>query len=59
MERWMPKDQTRIIMSMFAPILFPPAGVLAFVKNAAGEMQLAATGSVFSCNPGKPKSVKF
>ena len=59
MERWMPKDQTRIIMSMFAPILFPPSGVLAFVKNANGEMQLAATGSVFSCNPGNSNFFNF
>ena len=52
MERFLPMDSTRIVMSMFAPIMFPPAGVLAFVKNSEGEMRLAATGSVFSCNPG-------
>lgn len=53
MERFLPEDSTRIVMSMFSPIMFPPAGVLAFVKTKTGEMRLAATGSVFSCNPDR------
>ena len=53
MERFLPEDSTKIVMSMYAPIMFPPAGVLAFVKNSDGELRLAAIGSVFSCNPGE------
>jgi len=53
LERFLPADSTRIVMSVFAPITFPPAGVLAFAKNGDGELRLAATGSVFSCNPDR------
>ena len=52
MERFMPIDKTRIVMTVFAPIMFPPTGVLAFVKNDNGTFQLAAQGNLLSCDPG-------
>ena len=51
MERFLPLDQTRIVMTVFAPIMFPPAGVLAFV-NENESYKLAAQGTLLSCNPG-------
>ena len=48
----MPIDKTRIVMTVFAPIMFPPTGVLAFVKNENGTFQLAAQGNLLSCDPG-------
>lgn len=53
MERFMPIDKTRIVMTVFAPIMFPPTGVLAFVKNENGTFQLAAQGNLLSCDPDR------
>ena len=51
MERFLPIDQTRIVMTVYAPIMFPPSGVLAFF-NEDDQCQLAAQGTLLSCNPG-------
>ena len=51
MERFLPIDQTRIVMTVYAPIMFPPSGVLAFF-NEGDQCQLAAQGTLLSCNPG-------
>ena len=54
----MPIDKTRIVMTVFAPIMFPPTGVLAFVKNENGTFQLAAQGNLLSCDPGLYSTAK-
>ena len=54
MERFLPIDQSRIVMTVYAPIMFPPAGVLAFREDDNGEVtKLAAQGTLLSCNPGR------
>lgn len=53
MERFLPIDKTRIVMSCYAPIMFPPQGVLAFAKDSSGNFKLAATGSILSSDPDR------
>lgn len=36
--------------SLYAPIMFPPATVLVFCRNAKGHEQLVATGIVLDMN---------
>jgi len=54
MERFMPIDDTRVVMSFYAPIMYPPAGVLAFVQeDTSSNYRLAAQGSLLSCDPDR------
>ena len=47
-ERFLPPVDTACVMSMFAPIMYPPASVLVFYEDARGRHRLLATGSVLS-----------
>jgi len=51
-ERFLPLDQNRIVMTVYAPIMFPPAGVLAF-KEGEEVTKLAAQGTLLSCTPDR------
>lgn len=52
MERFLPIDKTRIVMTVFAPIIFPPTGILAF-KHDGTNYKLAAQGNLLSCDPDR------
>lgn len=53
MERFMPSDDTPFVASMFAPVIFPPASVLVFRREADGSQRLVASGSVLDNNPDR------
>ncbi|KAG8233141.1 hypothetical protein J437_LFUL010371 [Ladona fulva] len=42
-----------VVASMFAPITFPPASVLAFTEARDGHKELVAIGSILSANPDR------
>uniref|UniRef100_A0A3Q2NUP6 Pre-rRNA-processing protein TSR1 homolog n=1 Tax=Fundulus heteroclitus TaxID=8078 RepID=A0A3Q2NUP6_FUNHE len=50
MERFLRPDAPTVV-SVYAPITFPPAGVLLFKQRSDGVQDLVATGSVLSCDP--------
>ncbi|XP_074534821.1 pre-rRNA-processing protein TSR1 homolog [Halichoeres trimaculatus] len=50
MERFLRPDAPTVV-SVYAPITFPPAGVLLFKQRSDGIQDLVATGSLLSCNP--------
>ncbi|XP_015238315.1 PREDICTED: pre-rRNA-processing protein TSR1 homolog isoform X1 [Cyprinodon variegatus] len=50
MERFLRPDAPTVV-SVYAPITFPPAGVLLFKQRNDGAQDLVATGSVLSCDP--------
>ncbi|XP_034404825.1 pre-rRNA-processing protein TSR1 homolog [Cyclopterus lumpus] len=50
MERFLVPDAPTVV-SVYAPITFPPAGVLLFKQNNDGIQDLVATGSLLSCDP--------
>ncbi|XP_028817780.1 pre-rRNA-processing protein TSR1 homolog [Denticeps clupeoides] len=50
MERFLRADAPTV-MSVYAPITFPTAGVLVFKQRDNGMQDLVATGSLLSCNP--------
>ncbi|KAG7470617.1 hypothetical protein MATL_G00115770 [Megalops atlanticus] len=50
MERFLPAD-TPTVVSVYAPITFPTAGVLLFKEKAGGIQDLVATGCLLSCDP--------
>ncbi|XP_046396725.1 pre-rRNA-processing protein TSR1 homolog [Ischnura elegans] len=51
-ERFFQPDAT-VVASMFAPITFPPASVLAFTEAKDGHKELVAVGSVLDANPDR------
>lgn len=51
-ERFFQPEAT-VMATCFAPILFPPAPVLAFKKMKDESMELVATGSLHSVNPDR------
>eukprot|EP00057_Strongylocentrotus_purpuratus_P021891 XP_011676365.1 PREDICTED: pre-rRNA-processing protein TSR1 homolog [Strongylocentrotus purpuratus] len=51
-ERFFPMDALTVA-SVFAPITFPPATVLAFKELADGSHQLVATGTMLGVNPDR------
>jgi pre-rRNA-processing protein TSR1 len=51
-ERYMPNDGA-LIATLYAPITFPPAVVLAFKEQEDGTLVLVATGSLFSVEPNR------
>ncbi|XP_041458939.1 pre-rRNA-processing protein TSR1 homolog [Lytechinus variegatus] len=51
-ERFFPKDSVTVA-SVFAPITFPPATVLAFKELPDGSHQLVATGTMLGVNPDR------
>ncbi|XP_071442696.1 pre-rRNA-processing protein TSR1 homolog [Hetaerina americana] len=51
-ERFFQPDST-VVASMFAPITFPPASVLAFTEAKDGHKELVAVGSVLDANPDR------
>ncbi|XP_060799982.1 pre-rRNA-processing protein TSR1 homolog isoform X2 [Neoarius graeffei] len=50
MERFLCADAPTVV-SVYAPITFPTAGVLLFKQRANGMQDLVATGSLLSCDP--------
>lgn len=52
MERFMPSEGM-LCATVFAPIQFPPAGVLVFKRDHKGRERLVATGNVLDLNPGR------
>ncbi|XP_056329752.1 pre-rRNA-processing protein TSR1 homolog [Danio aesculapii] len=50
LERFLRPDAPTI-MSLYAPITFPTAGVLVFKQRDNGMQDLVATGSLLSCDP--------
>lgn len=50
MERFLRADSPTVV-SIYAPITFPTAGVLLFKQRANGMQDLVATGSLLSCDP--------
>ncbi|XP_068441072.1 pre-rRNA-processing protein TSR1 homolog [Clinocottus analis] len=50
MERFLRPDAPTVV-SVYAPITFPPAGVLLFKQKNDGIQDLVATGSLLSCDP--------
>ncbi|XP_053502919.1 pre-rRNA-processing protein TSR1 homolog [Ictalurus furcatus] len=50
MERFLRADAPTVV-SIYAPITFPTAGVLLFKQRANGMQDLVATGSLLSCDP--------
>uniref|UniRef100_A0A3Q2X8U9 Pre-rRNA-processing protein TSR1 homolog n=1 Tax=Hippocampus comes TaxID=109280 RepID=A0A3Q2X8U9_HIPCM len=50
MERFLRPDAPAVV-SVYAPITFPPTGVLLFKQRDDGVQDLVATGSLLSCNP--------
>ncbi|KAG7321877.1 hypothetical protein KOW79_014735 [Hemibagrus wyckioides] len=50
MERFLRADAPMVV-SVYAPITFPTAGVLLFKQRANGMQDLVATGSLLSCDP--------
>ncbi|KAG8298608.1 ribosome biogenesis protein tsr1 [Homalodisca vitripennis] len=51
-ERYFQPNST-VVATVFAPITFPPASVLAFKEKKDGTQVLVATGSVLSVNPDR------
>ncbi|KAJ8280793.1 hypothetical protein GJAV_G00059030 [Gymnothorax javanicus] len=52
MERFLPAGAPSVV-SVYAPITFPSAGVLLFAQSPAGTQELVATGSLLGCDPGR------
>ncbi|XP_041097157.1 pre-rRNA-processing protein TSR1 homolog [Polyodon spathula] len=52
LERFL-RPNTPIVMSVFAPITFPTAGVLVFKQRANGMQDLVATGSLLKVDPDR------
>uniref|UniRef100_A0A667Y6C9 Pre-rRNA-processing protein TSR1 homolog n=1 Tax=Myripristis murdjan TaxID=586833 RepID=A0A667Y6C9_9TELE len=50
MERFLRPDAPTVV-SIYAPITFPTAGVLLFKQRGDGRQDLVATGSLLSCDP--------
>ncbi|XP_030600305.1 pre-rRNA-processing protein TSR1 homolog [Archocentrus centrarchus] len=50
MERFLRPDAPTVV-SLYAPITFPPAGILLFKQRNDGIQDLVATGSLLSCDP--------
>ncbi|KAM4566344.1 pre-rRNA-processing protein TSR1 homolog [Odontesthes bonariensis] len=50
MERFLQQDAPTVV-SVYAPITFPPAGVLLFKQRNDGIQDLVATGNLLSCDP--------
>nr|XP_061797807.1 pre-rRNA-processing protein TSR1 homolog [Nerophis lumbriciformis] len=50
MERFLRPDAATVV-SVYAPITFPPTGVLLFKQRDDGVQDLVATGSLLSCDP--------
>ncbi|XP_028276445.1 pre-rRNA-processing protein TSR1 homolog [Parambassis ranga] len=50
MERFLRPDAPTVV-SVYAPIIFPPAGILLFKQRTDGIQDLVATGSLLSCDP--------
>ncbi|XP_077579607.1 pre-rRNA-processing protein TSR1 homolog [Stigmatopora nigra] len=50
MERFLRPDAATVV-SVYAPITFPPTGVLVFKQRDDGVQDLVATGSLLSCDP--------
>ncbi|XP_077397944.1 pre-rRNA-processing protein TSR1 homolog [Festucalex cinctus] len=50
MERFLRPDAPTVV-SVYAPITFPPTGVLLFKQRDDGVQDLVATGSLLSCDP--------
>ncbi|XP_060902640.1 pre-rRNA-processing protein TSR1 homolog [Labrus mixtus] len=50
MERFLRQDSPTVV-SVYAPIVFPPAGILLFKQRNDGIQDLVATGSLLSCDP--------
>ncbi|KAK2184874.1 hypothetical protein NP493_249g01031 [Ridgeia piscesae] len=46
-------QQAIVVATVYAPITFPPAGVLIFKEKTNGEHELVATGSLLSVNPDR------
>ncbi|GAU97934.1 hypothetical protein RvY_09152 [Ramazzottius varieornatus] len=50
--RFMPEEE-HFVISVYAPITFPPAPVLVYKDSEAGKVELIAKGSVLSLDPSR------
>ncbi|KAK9812112.1 hypothetical protein WJX73_007769 [Symbiochloris irregularis] len=53
MERYLHPGR-QCMLSIIAPISYGPLPLLVFLRDEAGNLQLAASGSLRSCNPNRP-----
>lgn len=51
-ERFLPSETT-VVVTVYAPITFPPASVLIFKQRSNGMQDLVATGSLLSVDPDR------
>ncbi|XP_078536258.1 pre-rRNA-processing protein TSR1 homolog [Lissotriton helveticus] len=51
-ERFLPSETT-VVVTVYAPITFPPASVLLFKQRSNGMQDLMATGSLLSVDPDR------
>ncbi|PIK52188.1 putative pre-rRNA-processing protein TSR1-like [Apostichopus japonicus] len=52
-ERFLPKDTSVVVATVYAPICFPPSSVLVFKENSSGLHALVATGTTLGSNPDR------
>ncbi|TRY75463.1 hypothetical protein TCAL_06410 [Tigriopus californicus] len=47
------RENATVVMTVFAPIVFPPANVVVYQELANGRHDLVGTGSLLSCDPNR------
>nr|CAB3267310.1 pre-rRNA-processing protein TSR1 homolog [Phallusia mammillata] len=52
LERFLPTSGV-VVASVYAPITFPPANVVAFVKDPNGDLEQVANGTLFKVDPDR------
>lgn len=52
-ERFLPKDSSIAVASVYAPICFPPSSVLVFKESNSGSHSLVAVGTTLGSDPNR------